>query len=124
VLDEAAVAVHLDITSHFTSAVSHAWRLNVGLCGEDVAWWDSSIKLVASEETTPPCDAIHLQQTYDCKTENIQCDSSPLITVVTAFVKKRVFFCVVSTQLQLCEQFPVKVSVFIGFSLALGMTLA
>lgn len=54
----------------------------------------------------------------------MQCDSSPLITVLRAFVKKSILLRVVSTQLQLCEQFPVKVTVFLDFTLALGMTLA
>lgn len=48
-LDEAAVAVHLDTSSRFTSAVSHAGRLNIGLCGKDMALEGSS-KQVASEE--------------------------------------------------------------------------
>lgn len=90
VLDEAAVSVPLDTSSHFTSAVPHAGRLNIGLCGEDVAVEGSSRKQVASEETTPPWGAIHLQQRHDWETGNMQCDSSLLITILTAFVKKSI----------------------------------
>lgn len=97
--------------------------MNIGLCGEDVAVEGSSRKQVASEETTPPWGAIHLQERHDWETGNMQCDSSLLITILTAFVKS-ILLRVVSAQLQLCEQFPAKVSVFIGFLLALGMTLA
>lgn len=49
----------------------------MGLCGEDVTLETSGRKQVASEETTPPCDAIHLQQRRDWEKANMQCDSSP-----------------------------------------------
>lgn len=70
-LDEADVAVHLDTSSHFIPAVPYAGRLKVGLGGEDVALEGSSRKQIASQETTLPWDAIHLQQRHAWETCNV-----------------------------------------------------
>lgn len=52
-LDETAVAVYLNTSSSFASAVPHARRVKVGLCSEDMDMEGSS-KQDVLEETTPP----------------------------------------------------------------------